>query len=130
VPLFTFTYSLSQKIVKSHVSNYLNIKKINTKFTCNSFQFISKTFHSVGIFKRFNDSAFCAPRRAYTVTPTQYVVLNTHTFYFNKLYLVTLYTLCSYFLKPHTLVPNQPQPTHSIIRIPQLFAEIVTPVHP
>jgi hypothetical protein len=29
VLLFTFTYSLSQKIVKSHVSNYLNIKKIN-----------------------------------------------------------------------------------------------------
>jgi hypothetical protein len=65
----------------------------------------------VGIFKRFNDSAFCAPRRAYTVTPSQYVVLNTYTFYFNKLYLVTLYTLCSYFLEPHTLVPNQPQPT-------------------
>jgi hypothetical protein len=35
VLLFTFTYSLSQKIVKSHVSNYLNIKKINTQFTCN-----------------------------------------------------------------------------------------------
>jgi hypothetical protein len=35
VLLFTFTYSLSQEIVKSHVSNYLNIKKINTKFTCN-----------------------------------------------------------------------------------------------
>jgi hypothetical protein len=35
VLLFTFTYSLSQKIVKSHVSNDLNIKKINTKFTCN-----------------------------------------------------------------------------------------------
>jgi hypothetical protein len=33
VLLFTFMYS--QKIVKSHVSNYLNIKKINTKFTCN-----------------------------------------------------------------------------------------------
>jgi hypothetical protein len=42
VLLFTFTYSLSQKIVKSHVSNYLNIKKINTKFTCNSLQFVSK----------------------------------------------------------------------------------------
>jgi hypothetical protein len=34
VHLFTFTYSLSQKIVKSQVSNYVNIKKINTKFTC------------------------------------------------------------------------------------------------
>jgi hypothetical protein len=40
----TVTYSLSQKIVKSHVSNYLDIKKINTKFTCNSLalQFVSK----------------------------------------------------------------------------------------
>jgi hypothetical protein len=35
VLLFTFTYSLCQKNVKSHASNYLNIKKINTKFTCN-----------------------------------------------------------------------------------------------
>jgi hypothetical protein len=51
----------------------------------------------VGIFKRFNDSAFCAPRRAYTVTPSQYVVLNTN-FNLINLYLVTLYTLCSYFL--------------------------------
>jgi hypothetical protein len=80
----------------------------------------------VGIFKRFNDSAFCAPRRAYTVTPTQYVVLNTHTFYFNKLYLVTLYTLCSYFLKPHTLVPNQPQPTISAANILNRFFQFIT----
>jgi hypothetical protein len=33
--MFPFTYSLSQNIVKLHVSNYLNIKKINTKFTYN-----------------------------------------------------------------------------------------------
>jgi hypothetical protein len=36
------TLTDSQKIVKSHVTNYLNIKKINTKFTCNSLQFVSK----------------------------------------------------------------------------------------
>jgi hypothetical protein len=29
VLLFTFTYSLSQKIVKSHVSNYLNMYQEN-----------------------------------------------------------------------------------------------------
>jgi hypothetical protein len=29
VPLFTFTYSLSQRIVKSHVSNYLNMYQEN-----------------------------------------------------------------------------------------------------
>jgi hypothetical protein len=40
--LLSRRYSLSQNIVKSHVSNYLNIKKINTKFTCNSLQFVSK----------------------------------------------------------------------------------------
>jgi hypothetical protein len=39
---FHVVFSLSQKIVKSHVSNYLNIKKINTKYTCNSLQFVSK----------------------------------------------------------------------------------------
>jgi hypothetical protein len=39
-------------------------------------------------------------RDSITIRCTEY------TFYLINLYLVTLYTLCSYFLKPHTLVSS------------------------